>query len=132
MNLIELKKVISEPNQNICFIIDNEEIPKNFYITEIGKENRVFVDCSTTKRKTEKCVLQLWVANDLEHRVDSNKLLKIINLGEHLFEHDIPDVYIEYAASQYSISHYELYDNTIEFHLTDKCGVNCNPLLKLK
>lgn len=129
---------------NIKFFIENEEIPQHFHVTEIGKENRIFLDCGGTKRQTEKCVLQVWVTNDTEHRINSNKLLKIIELGEHLFEHDIPDVYIEYeknTVSQYPISHYEITDNTIEFYLgkihtaclaPDKCGVNCcKPLIQI-
>jgi hypothetical protein len=136
MNLKELKNILIE-NKNIKFYIEDEEIPPHFHITEIGKENRVFLDCGGTKRQTEKCVLQVWVANDTEHRIDSNKFLKIINFGEYLFEHDIPDVYVEYeknTVSQYPILKYKSSEDTIRFYLgkthtaclaPDKCGVGC-------
>jgi len=42
MNLKDLKNILIE-NKSIKFFINNEEIPPHFHITEIGKENRVFL-----------------------------------------------------------------------------------------
>lgn len=146
MNFKELKNLLQEhQNKSVMFFIKEYKIPEHYHITEIGKETKVFIDCGGTKRISEKCVLQLWVANDTEHRVDSNKLLKIIELGDELFEHTIPEVYVEYekeTVSQYTIGYFEFDNKQIDFYLEkthtaclapDKCGVNCctTPLVNL-
>lgn len=138
MNLKQLKEILlKNQKKNLSFHLQNEIIPLHFHITEIGRESRVFIDCGGVKRKTEKCVLQIWVANDFDHRVDSDKMLKIIDLGESLFEHDIPNVFIEYekdSVSQYPIDKYEITEGIIKFYAgenhtaclaPEKCGVSC-------
>jgi hypothetical protein len=148
MNLKELKNILkNNQNKQVTFNIDKEKIPQHYHLTEVGKENKVFIDCGGTKRQTEKCVLQLWVANDTHHRLNSEKFLKILNLANDLFEHNIPDVCVEYekeTVSQYPISYFETNDEQIDFYLEkthtaclapEKCGVDCctSPkLIKLK
>lgn len=138
MNLKELISFVEQNQEkNIKFYLDENEIPNHFHLTEIGKQNREFIDCGGTKRKTEHCVLQLWIANDFEHRLSSNKMLKILNLGMSLFEHDIPEVFVEYEdknVSQYPIVACKIEKQNICFYLEkthtaclapDKCGVSC-------
>lgn len=149
MNFKEIKSLLADhQNKSVFFHIEEYKIPDHYHVTEVGKEIRTFLDCGGTKRTTEKCVLQLWVANDIEHRVNSNKLFEIINLGNELFEHNIPEVYMEYekeTVSQYSISHFEFNDQEINFYLEkthtaclapEKCGVSCcstpNTLVNLR
>lgn len=138
MNFKELKNILSEnQNKSVVFYIQDHKIPEHYHVTEVGKEIRTFLDCGGTKRTTEKCVLQIWVANDTEHRLSSNKFLKILELGNELFEHDIPEVYAEYekeTVSQYPINQAKINDQQIEFYLEkthtaclapEKCGVSC-------
>lgn len=138
MNLKELKNILAKnENKLVAFNINQEQIPAHYHLTEVGKENRIFIDCGGTKRQSEKCVLQLWVANDINHRLKSDKFAKILGLADNLFEHDIPEVYVEYekeTVSQYPISHFESNDQQVDFYLEkthttclapDKCGVGC-------
>jgi hypothetical protein len=138
MNLIELKEILST-NQNklVSFSFPDSTVPEHYHLTEVGKETRSFIDCGGTKRKTEKCVLQLWVANDTDHRISSDKFLKIINLANDLFEHDTPEVYVEYemeTVSQYPILNFKIDEEKISIYLgkthtaclaPEKCGVSC-------
>lgn len=68
-----------------------ESLPEHFHITEVGRVRKDFVDCGGTPRQTEACVLQAWVANDVDHRLTSHKLVKILELGSSLFpSRDVP------------------------------------------
>jgi hypothetical protein len=70
---------------------DGEALPAHFHITEVGRVRKDFVDCGGTPRQTEACVLQAWVANDIDHRLTSHKLVKILELGSSLFpSKDVP------------------------------------------
>lgn len=139
MNLLKLKEILkNNQNKNVNFYINNKQIPIHYHLTEVGSEIRTFIDCGGTKRKTEKCVLQLWVANDVEHRLTSDKFLKILGYSDDLFiNHLVPDVYVEYekeTVSQYPIISFESDNNQISFYLDkthtqclapEKCGVSC-------
>ena len=68
-----------------------ETLPEHFHITEVGRVRKDFVDCGGTPRQTEACVLQAWVADDVDHRLTSHKLVKILELGSSLFpSNDVP------------------------------------------
>jgi len=118
MNLSELKQIlISNKDKLVAFNIELP-IPDHYHITEIGRETRSFIDCGGTKRKTERCVLQIWVANDYDHRLNSDKFLEILELGSELFDEEI-EVYVEYekgTVSQYPILHFKI-DKKITFYL---------------
>jgi hypothetical protein len=68
-----------------------QAMPAHFHVTEVGRVRKNFVDCGGTPRETEACVLQVWVATDVDHRLTASKLLKILKIGETLFpKKDIP------------------------------------------
>ena len=68
-----------------------ETLPEHFHITEVGRVRKDFVDCGGTPRQTEACVLQAWVASDVDHRLTSHKLVKILELGSSLVpSKDVP------------------------------------------
>jgi hypothetical protein len=56
-------------------------IPAHFHVTEVGRVRKDFIDCGGTVRSWARCVLQVWVADDRDHRVSSAKLAKIIGLA---------------------------------------------------
>jgi hypothetical protein len=147
MNLSELKSVlVANKDKNIEFYIESNKIPSHFHLTEVGKVTKKFIDCGGSKRESEKCVLQLWVANDFEHRLKTEKMLNILNLGAGLFEKDDLEVQVEYedkVISQYSIREIQTEDAVIKINLgnnhtaclaPEKCGVGCcqEVLLTLK
>ena len=98
MNVHALKQVLSDnPAADIIFVLPSgQEVPEHFHITEIGRVQKDFIDCGGTKRSSVTCLLQIWLANDTHHRLDTTKLVHIITLAEPLLGSiDIP-VYIEY------------------------------------
>jgi hypothetical protein len=80
MNLERLHKILANnPNQVIKWQLPNGlQVPHHYHVTEIGKVTKQFLDCGGTERTVETCVLQLWIANDVDHRLETQKLVNII------------------------------------------------------
>src|SRR4051812_37298300 len=121
MKLAEFKAALSaHSDSGILFVFDDgDTIPPNFHVTEVGHVLKRFVDCGGTKRTSEACVLQAWVAaNDADHRLTAGKLAKIIELGCSLLPSDSLEVEIEYeqcVLSQYRISGFGHRDGQLHF-----------------
>ena len=80
MNLGTLKQTLTQhPDATLAMALeDGTPIAPHFHITEVGKVTKSFVDCGGTHRATEACVLQTFVADDVDHRIHADKLLKIL------------------------------------------------------
>ena len=57
---------------------NGDYVPKHFHITEAGMTTKHFVDCGGTVRTEKTISFQLWVAEDYEHRLEPQKLKKIM------------------------------------------------------
>ncbi|MCZ2342736.1 MAG: DUF6428 family protein [Bacteroidales bacterium] len=137
MTLDELQATLSTacPVAVHLMLPDGAFVPAHFHITEVGRVQKDFIDCGGTIRSTAACVLQVWVATDTEHRLNTTKLRSILTLAAPLFPSpDIP-VEVEYEAgvvSQYPLSAIEATPAGLLFHLgtkhtdclaKDRCGV---------
>lgn len=77
-----LTRIAEAPGQAVHVLLpDNQYVPSHFHVTEAGRVVKDFVDCGGTVRNAVSCVLQVWVANDLEHRLTTTKLEQIIRKG---------------------------------------------------
>lgn len=75
---------------------DGGLVPAHFHVTEVGHVKKRFIDCGGTRRDMETCLLQLWVAEDVEHRLTAGKLADIFSMaGDVLPHHELP-MEIEY------------------------------------
>jgi len=125
MKLNELAGFLAEhPASPVQIILpDDSSVPNHFHVTEVGLVRKDFIDCGGTVRSSATCVLQLWVANDLDHRLDSSKLLKILELGQKVLpSQDLP-VELEYerrAISQYPLVGMDVTPDGIQLHLGSK------------
>ncbi len=136
MKLSDFKNKLSTMNA-VNFIHKNgKRIPSHFHITEVGSTTKHFIDCGGTVRKEKVVSFQLWEANDIEHRLSPEKLLKIIGLSEKTL--GIKDMEIEVEYQSDTIGRYGVDFNGNDFVLTnkqtnclasDKCGI---PQEKLK
>lgn len=137
MKLKELIDLLSKEDCPLHIVLPNGEfVPDHFHVTEIGYMHKTFVDCGGTKRELKTCQLQVWTANDIDHRLSSKKLLKIIKLSDSIIEDKDLEVMIEYGndvASQYKLTNIEATPKGLLFVLSgkqtdclapDKCGVN--------
>jgi len=98
MNTAEFTKLLaSSGDQPVHFVLpDGGRIPDHAHVTEVGRIDREFLDCGGELRKTSFCCLQVWVADDTDHRLRASKLAAIIGRAlEPLRLADLP-VEIEY------------------------------------
>ncbi len=75
---------------------DRSTVPAHFHITEVGRVRKQFIDCGGTVRSLDRCVLQVWVADDLAHRVQAGKLAKIIGLARPILGEEDLELEVEY------------------------------------
>ncbi|MDQ2948483.1 MAG: DUF6428 family protein [Acidobacteriota bacterium] len=138
MKFQELKAILeSHPASSPQFILpDGDHVPAHFHLTEVGYVAKHFIDCGGTTRKTESCVLQLWVSdNDTDHRLDAGKFASILELGQQVLPNEDLDVEVEYDGcpiSQFPIASCRVSARGLEFRLTakhtdclakEKCGI---------
>jgi hypothetical protein len=115
---------------------DRSFVAAHYHITEVGRLQKDFIDCGGTIRSTSSCLLQVWVANDVEHRLETTKLAAIMRVAGPLLQTDDLPVEVEYeegVISQYPIGGVELTPAGLLFHLgtkhtaclaPEKCGVD--------
>jgi hypothetical protein len=136
MKLSEIKSHLNQL-ETIAFQLPNGTlVPNHFHVTEVGKVTKHFIDCGGTVRHEEVVNFQLWEANDYDHRLHPEKLLKIIELSQNKL--DIGDLEIEVEYQGATIGKYGLDFDGKNFLLTtkmtdclakDNCGI---PKEKLK
>lgn len=130
MKLSEIKTALSHL-ETIAFQLPNGELVANhFHVTEVGKVTKNFIDCGGTIRKEEVANFQLWEANDYDHRLHPEKLVKIIQLSEKVLEIGDLDIEVEYQGQ--TIEKFNLDFDGKNFLLTsthtdclakDSCGI---------
>lgn len=131
MTLTEIKNTL-EKLDTISFTLPNGTlVPNHFHVTEIGKISKTFIDCGGTLRQEKKVNFQLWNANDYDHRLHPEKLLKIIALSQDTLNLQDLEIEVEYQGEQ-TIEKFGLAFENNTFLLTslvtdclakDACGI---------
>ena len=131
MKITELKNVLSEVGALNFRLPDNTYVPAHFHLTEIGLVTKHFIDCGGTERKEAVANFQLWVAEDVDHRLNPNKFLKIIDLSQKILKGE--NLVIEVEFQQNTIGKFGLEYDGQDFILTstqtaclaaETCGVD--------
>jgi sorbitol-specific phosphotransferase system component IIBC len=139
MELTDLVTILkTHQNASIEIMLPSGElVPEHFHITEVGRVQKDFIDCGGTSRRSVYATLQVWVANDYDHRLKAGKLADIINVSKNkinFMDGHLP-VQVEYGeeqAASYVVSEVEVTSAGILFVLDanktdclakDKCGV---------
>ena len=102
---------------------NNQEVPQSFHITEVGFVTKTFIDCGGKVHRNETCQLQVWIGSDLEHRIETGKMLDILKLSKTLIPDDSVDLEIEYEdniISQYPVSKAIITDTAVTLELSLK------------
>lgn len=130
MKLSTFKNYLNTVNE-INFVEPNgTAVPKHFHITEAGLVTKHFIDCGGTVRQEKTVSFQLWVASDVAHRLEPQKLLKIISIYEKQFGAEDLELEMEYQGA--TVGKYGLDFSNGNFVLTskqtdclakDNCGV---------
>jgi hypothetical protein len=126
MKLSDLKSILrSQPCACPRFHLPNgDQIPVHFHITEVGHVTKRFIDCGGVIHDgSEICLLQAWLGQDVEHRLNADTFAKILDLGAKVLPHDDLQVEVEYddgIVSQYPITGAEVSGDRIELRLEQK------------
>lgn len=125
MQLHEFTRALKQyPDAGLAFVLpDDSTVAQHFHVTEVGRVRKDFIDCGGTVRQTDACVLQVWVANDVDHKLEAGKLGKIIALGKSILGEDNLPVEIEYdvgVITQFAVQAFEASDTVITLKLAGK------------
>lgn len=137
MTVGELERALAaQPTAALHLMLPSGEfVPAHFHVTEVGRVQKDFIDCGGTVRSSVLCVLQVWVANDTEHRLSAGKLAGVLRIAAPLLKSDALAVEVEYetvSVSQYPLAGVEATPAGLLFHLgakhtdclaPDRCGV---------
>ena len=139
MKLHDLKAVLRNyPGAHPRLILpDGDAIPAHYHITEVGHVAKRFIDCGgKVHEKYDRCVLQTWVADDVDHRLDAETFAKILDLGKAVLPSDDLEVEVEYdccVTAQYPIREVHFSGETLDIQLAakhtnclarERCGLN--------
>ncbi|MCQ4035216.1 DUF6428 family protein [Kaistella montana] len=118
MKLSEIKNILTHL-QELHFVLENgEQVPDHFHVTEIGQINKRFIDCGGVTRDEIAINFQLWFSTDNDHRLEVDKLRKIIALSEEKLGLEDAEIEVEYQQS--TIGKFGLDFNGKELVLTTK------------
>ncbi len=126
MKLKDLKATLAlHPEALSRFIMpDGDQIPAHFHITEVGHIAKRFIDCGGQLHdESDSCLLQTYVADDVDHRLTAGTFAKILQLGAQVLPHDDLEVELEYedcAITQSPITSATFAGNYIELQLGEK------------
>ena len=118
MKLSQVKAILKDVKTISFQLPDNSLVPSHFHITEVGEITKRFIDCGGTVRKETVVNFQLWNANDYDHRLHPEKLLKIIELSEKTLAIDDNEIEVEYQGT--TIQKFGLDFDGNQFLLTTK------------
>lgn len=118
MKLEEIKGLLAKAEQIGFQLPDGSLVPAHFHVTEVGKVTKDFIDCGGTRRQEEVANFQLWEANDYDHRLHPEKLVKIIELSQKVL--GLGDLPIEVEYQGQTIGKYGLDFDGKNFLLTNK------------
>ena len=112
-------KTILQASENIKFELQNgSTVPAHFHVTEVGMITKKFIDGGGMVRNEKKVNFQLWNANDIDHRLEPQKLLNIISLSESILGIEDLEIEVEYQAE--TIGKFDLDFNGKNFVLVNK------------
>ena len=126
MKLHDLKATLAlHPDALARFILpDGDQIPAHFHITEVGHIAKRFIDCGGKLHDTtDTCLLQTYVADDVDHRLNAGTFAKILQLGDQVLPHDQLEVEVEYdccVVAQYPIASATFTGEHVELQFGEK------------
>ena len=126
----QMNRMLRENNgSSLHFMLPTGEfVPPHFHVTEVGRVEKAFIDCGGTRRESASCVLQLWTAQDVDHRILAKKLSTIMTMAKPLLGSDDLPVEVEYGpevAAHYWLSDIESTPNGLLFVLAAKQTDSC-------
>lgn len=129
MKLSDFKRHLNVLNSLNILQPNGEVVPAHFHITEVGLITKNFLDCGGDVHTEKLANLQIWVADDLQHRLEPKGLLKIIELSNKVLGNEDLEIEVEYQSE--TIGKYNLDKQGSNFVLVPKqtdclAKIKCN------
>ena len=96
MKISEFKNIIQSLKYIVFELPGGKRVPPHFHITEIGIIRKTYIDCGGDLRVENLINMQLWYSNDINHKIEPTKILKIIQNSEKLLKFQDEEIQIEY------------------------------------
>jgi hypothetical protein len=137
---MNLKQLLSHLAANFLLPVsirlpDGSMVPPHFHITEVGVVAKNSKDCGGENMSSAKAYMQIWVANDVEHRLLCKKFFDIIGKCVNQIIVDTMEVDFEYqngTINTFKLDGLSVESDTIVLILgnyytacmsPDKCGI---------
>ncbi len=125
MKLTDFKAHLAQhPERPLRFVLpDGTKVAAHAHVTEVARIEKHFIDCGGTLRADAFCRLQLWVADDWEHRLTAGKLLGVLEKGTLVLQRDDLDVDVEHELqfiTQFPLESVVAADTELLLHLTTR------------
>lgn len=122
MKITQLTTLLNQhPEAELRFVLpDGGIIAPSAHITEVGRVEKLFIDCGGKPRRTASCNLQVWEYTDDDHRLLPGKLSAIMAKAAPIFGGDDLPVEIEYQdglISQYPVTGGAFENGVLSFSL---------------
>jgi hypothetical protein len=131
MKLSQLKSHLSRLDELQIFQPDGTPLPAHFHITEAGLMTKHFIDCGGIIRTEKHATMQIWVADDVDHRLSPKKLAGILEKASPLFGNEDPEVEVEYQSEtigryglQFENGRFVLMPTFTDCLAKEKCGID--------
>lgn len=137
MKLSEVRNALENITVLNFKLPDGSYVPVHFHVTEVGRITKNFIDCGGVERTEVVANFQLWEAEDYDHRLAPQKLLRILDISKKILGNDDLPIEVEYQQS--TIGKFGLEFNGNDFVLTtkqtaclaqDACGIPADKLPK--
>lgn len=113
----------ANPEAEMQFLLPNGRIAAHAHVTEVGRIERLFVDCGGKPRRLVNCNVQMWEYTDVEHRLTPQKLAGIFGKAAVMFGGEDLPVEVEFedgVISQYPVKAGGMQDGKLTFELEAK------------
>lgn len=98
MKISEFKTHLATLN-SVGFKLPNGEcVPLHFHITEVGRITKHFIDCGGDVHEEKSANLQIWVADDTDHRLTPRNLLNILDQSKKVLNEEDLEIEVEYQT----------------------------------
>ena len=101
MKLSTLKEHIKSIDSLHFQLPDGQLVPSHYHVTEVGMIQKNFIDCGGTIREEKVVNFQLWFSDDVDHSLQPNRLLDIIQLSEEKLGLGDFEIEVEYQGRNY-------------------------------
>ena len=98
MKISEFKTHLADMDSLYFQLPNGKFIPVHFHITEVGVVTKHFIDCGGVVREDKLACMQIWAADDFDHRLKASKLLRIFDIANPILQNQDLDIEIEYQG----------------------------------